>query len=281
MDNSDICAVVVCYNPDSDVVGNIATYGTHVHTLYLIDNSQPQQALDVASLPGNVRILSHGKNIGIAAALNLALKQAEADGYRWLLTMDQDTSFEAGQLERLFKCRRYLSADKLLLVSPRHTPLKWLPEDECRFESTEVVMTSGNLVFIPHAVAIGGYDERLFIDEVDHEFCLRGHMAGYAPMLLSSVCVDHRLGVLKEYRGKAIRLYTSERIYYMIRNYLYIRQKYRQSFPDFFRKRSRHLLKFFLSHMLYSDQKLSVVSKFLKGWYDYHAKRFGPIGKIR
>ena len=138
-------------------------------------------------------------------------------------------------------------------------------------------MTSGNLVHVANAVVIGGYTTTFFIDEVDHEFCLRGKSKGYRVVSLVSAYVNHRLGRMYERGGKNVRLYPPERLYYMARNYLYVRQKYARQFPEFFHGRSRFLIRFFLRHLRFSERRLSCLRMLAKGCVDYALKRQGRL----
>ncbi len=56
------------------------------------------------------------------------------------------------------------------------------------------MMTSGSVISVRKALEIGGFDERLFIDEVDHEICYRAVGAGFSLFQSSDVFLSHQLG---------------------------------------------------------------------------------------
>ena len=277
MYNSDICGVVVLYYPDDSVVENIITYAKSLDKLYIIDNSDQPSSFTTTKFSCKTVLLSSGKNKGVAAALNLALKQASKDRYTWMLTMDQDGSFEAHELAKLLQCRDTLSHDNILVVSPVHKKSFLIQKSGCHYKEVETVMTSGNLVYIQNAKEIGGYDARLFIDEVDHEFCLRGLSKGYKVISLLSSYVNHQLGKSYVKNGKQIRLYPSERLYYMARNYLFLRKTHHADHSSFFKNRTQFLLKFFYQHLRFSPERFQCLLMLLKGWYDYKLNHFGSI----
>lgn len=97
-----VMAVVILYHPDAKVLGNIKTYLDDVEQLLILDNSeQGRQNSELAAMLSELphsRYIAFGDNLGISYALNYALKQA--DGYDYLLTMDQDSSFSAGMVEK-------------------------------------------------------------------------------------------------------------------------------------------------------------------------------------
>jgi len=274
---SELCGVVVLFNPDLQVAQNIATYAASLERLYVVDNSDTPSAFAAERFPDNTVLLASGRNMGVAAALNAALARAGEEGYRWLLTMDQDGSFDPSELHRFLECAQTIPSEDLLLVSPVHSRKQQQKSGACRSEEVEMVMTSGNLVNVKNARAIGGYDARLFIDEVDHEFCLRGGAEGYRVISLPSVCVNHQLGKHYLRGGRQIRLYPPERLYYMMRNYLYVRQRYAHLYGTLFEKRGRFLRRFFYQHLRFSSSRFRCLLMLLKGWYDYKLNHFGPI----
>ena len=276
MYNTGICGVVVLYNPEGSVADNIATYAASLERLYIIDNSDGLSAFAAEQFGSAAILLAQDGNIGVAAALNMALERAYKEGYQWMLTMDQDGSFDPFELTRLLRCSQAVSSQKVLLFSPVHNKKFLVQSDTCRYEEAEAVMTSGNLVNVGNAKAIGGYDIRLFIDEVDHEFCLRGRLGGYRVVSMLSVYVNHQLGMRYPVKGRHVRLYPPERLYYMMRNYLFLRQKYAGDYADFFEKRTRFLTRFFYQHLRYSPKRFSSLLMLLKGWYDYKRNRLGP-----
>ena len=95
-----IAGMVTLYNPDELISENICSYLDDIHKLYVIDNSDNSNKM---LLPQNSKIIymPNYKNVGIASALNIAAKAAIADGYNWLLTMDQDSKFNKKDVEKL------------------------------------------------------------------------------------------------------------------------------------------------------------------------------------
>lgn len=276
MNHSEVCGVVILYNPNDDVLKKILTYAAFLDKLYVIDNSD-KISFSISKLPCDVVLLSSGKNLGIATALDMALEEAFIDGYKWMLTMDQDGSFETSELKHLLECRYKITIDETLLISPLHVKEHVVDSHNCQFKEVDFVMTSGNLVCVQNAKNIGGYNRKLFIDEVDHEFCFRGNLAGYKVFEVLSAYVNHQLGIHFIHGNKKVRLYPPERLYYMIRNYLYLKKKYQKDNVDFFTKRTTFLKKFFYQHLRYSPKRLQCVQMLFKGWYDYRKNHFEPI----
>jgi rhamnosyltransferase len=91
-------------------------------------------------------------------------------------------------------------------------------------------MTSGNLVNIEAASAVGGFDASLFIDYVDHEFCLRLRAHGYQIVEATRARLLHSLGDLQRrqfiFRRVTVTNHPVARRYYISRNRLMIWREY-------------------------------------------------------
>jgi len=274
-----IAAVVILYHPNQNVFDNIKTYINKIDFIYIVDNSNyPDRAnivLEEIKLFENYALIHSGRNIGIAKALNLALHHAQKDKYSWLITMDQDTSFEYKQLQKYFKDFYTIDTTNIAIISPLHNrKLVNSMLNQNPFVAKEYVMTSANIVNVNHALDIGGYDENLFIDEVDHAFCFALQDSQYTILENQTVFVHHELGTPYK-KNSDIKLYPPIRLYYMCRNYLYLRKKYRILHKSFFKRRGSYLIKFFIIQLIYSDQKIKSFKMILRGLSDYYHKKFG------
>jgi len=274
-----IAAVVLLFNPSEEVYANIESYRKNVDRLYVVDNTE-EKALShslknhLLDFP-NVTLIHENENIGIAQALNLALKYAKKEGYLWLLTMDQDSSFSETEWSAyLSHFKTCLVLSDIGLLSPLHNPKFVNTSLHTTCMKVEAVLTSGNLVSVQAALEVAGYDERLFIDEVDHAFCFALQEKGYAVYVDRTVYLNHRLGTAFGTVGN-IKLYAPERLYYMLRNYLYLRAHYGEAFPDFFKTRGAYLIKFFMKQLLFGKERIQNIHMLKQGYDDYRHKRFG------
>jgi len=237
-----------------------------------VDNSKKETDLSRFKDTNKLELLSKKINHGIASALNLALEKALSDGYEWLLTMDQDSSFKPEQLQRLWRDFTSFPKDNVAIYSPLHNAKHVEQNPNTLHDEPLVIMTSGNVVHVDTLVKVGYFDEKLFIDEVDHEICLRLQKNGYKVVQNRSCYLTHSLGTLST---KGVKKYSSKRLYYMLRNYLYIREKYYLSFTDFFKNRDQYLRIFFFKQFFYFDHKFKKVSLLYRAYKDYKDKRMG------
>lgn len=265
-----IPAVVVLFKPSPDVYQNIETYLDRVACLYVIDNSPTLSSVSERLLKeGKVKLLSSSRNIGIAEAYNLGLKSAHCDGYHWLMTMDQDSRFEPQQIEYFFKEFARVKKDNLGLYAPLHNP-KFLSREGDKLVT--VAMSSGSIVNIDAALKFGAFDTALFIDEVDHEFCLRIQQEGYRVIQNSRAFLNHSLGKTEENGRKK---YSSTRLYYMTRNHFYVKKRYHHLYPDYFKKRSEYIRNFIFGQLVHSRHKWHRSTMVMVALRDYYFKRMG------
>jgi rhamnosyltransferase len=96
------------------------------------------------------------------------------------------------------------------------------------------LITSGNLVELSAVLAVGGYDNTLFIDSVDMDFCLRLKKNGYRYAMARDIHMEHNLGETVEGRflffKKSLSFHGAERQYYIFRNLLLMIERYRNDF---------------------------------------------------
>ena len=280
MDNKRIPATVIWYNPDNENIKNIRTYIDYVEKLYIIDNSKENNK----NLADSLNILKteyiyNDKNLGIAKALNLACEKAANDNFEWILTMDQDSSFDSDSINAYFRAFEKMTKNNVGIISPRHI----LKNDIDKFsdvkESAEVdhVMTSGNLLNLKIWEEIGRFDENLFIDEVDSEICFRIIENGYKVIQLNKIRMFHELGNLekKNFFTRKISVLNHNHIrkYYIMRNKFYMLKKYKKY-------RSRYIyyiLNDFFKVIFYEKDKLRKLKYMFKGITDFMKNKMGEL----
>ena len=244
-----VAALVVLYHPGEDSPGNIASYAEYLERLYVVDNSGLESPV-VKKLKRNRKtlVLHAGRNMGIAAAYNLALSAAKREGFSYLVTMDQDSSFMKGEFEDFLE-EIFRNGDKdIAIFSPKHRADERSGRKGA-FSEVPFVMSSGNVVNVRTLCRLGGYDEKLFIDEVDHEISLRSRLNGYRIYRHSTITLKHRLGG-KHPLLASTAFYPPARLYYILRNFLYLSERYGTFDREFFEKRRRYLSKFIALQLL-------------------------------
>lgn len=283
---SGIAGAVVLYHPNEiELVANIRSYLDHIERLIVIDNTEGSQHRNqeiIHQFGGRISYRAFGENLGVAAALNEAARQAYDQGYTWLLTMDQDSWFEKEQAAHYFSWfeQLFLNQERVAVVAPSHGSHTGRDEAVPKYAEVASVITSGSLVQLRYWRELNGFEEKLFIDELDHEYCYRARSRGYAVVQFYNVSLNHQLGKSRKtgYFGRfGVRdrtIHNPRRLYFIVRNYLYVRNKYRRSEREEFKKRDRLVRTAVKNNLLFSGKFMVSLKSILKGYRDYKRGNF-------
>ena len=275
-----IAGTVILYHPGSEVIENINSYHLQVDKLYVADNTENKQSniAEELSKSDKVQIIHDGINEGIAKRLNLAAKLAIEEGFDWLLTMDQDSKFENGNMSFYLHCiQSYKQKENVAMYGIEYEK----EPSTTNFHNMEVLqlITSGSIINLQLFKNVGGFDEALFIDDVDTDYCYNSITKGYKIIKFTNIFLNHSLGKvsnhtsLKTFKATSRTLHSPVRLYYMVRNYFYINGKYTSTiFLQEKRKRKRDLLHRIKNNLLYGRSKLRTLKYITKGWMDYILK---------
>lgn len=284
-----IAGVVTLYNPPLESLEHIGSYAPYLDILFVVDNSPKESFGFICRLKEqykNVEVLSSGRNLGVAGALNLAIDAARKRGAVWLLTMDQDSWFRPEVLNSFFELSREQDISRTAILSPLHkAPKDGVPRESVCRKRTEV-MTSGNLLNLALAEKIGPFNEELFIDSVDHEYCMRANLLGFDVLQAGNCLLEHTVGCM--YSGhflfglkrKTFSLHQPKRMYFIVRNTLYMRNRYGEDFPEHTEAQWRHVKDKAAKCLKYSNDRQSYLKYILKGWLDYRRGYYGNAVNI-
>ena len=279
MDNKKIPATVIWYNPDTENIENIKTYIDYVEKVYIIDNSMNNNKKLCSSLNNNkIEYVYNKKNLGIAKALNLACEKAISDGFKWILTMDQDSSFSS-DINEYFKSFDKIEKKNIGIFSPKHILKNDINKirDDKKFLEIDHVMTSGNLLNLSAWEKIGKFDENLFIDEVDSEICFRMIENDYKVIQMNRIKMFHELGSLEKrnffIKKISVLNHNYIRKYYIMRNKFYMLKKYKK-----YRLRYiYYILNDFFKVIFYEKDKLRKLKYMFRGINDFFKNKMGEL----
>jgi len=279
---SDIAGLVVLYNPDLDVLDNINTYINQVDKLFVIDNSDNINGslVEKIQLFKKTKYICNNSNIGIAAALNIGVKKAIDDGFDLLLTMDQDSLISDNYINEMLK--EFEKDNKIGVLSPYIVhiinPQKPIISE---IENVTTAITSGSIIRLTAHKEIGGFLEKLFIDYVDNEYCLRMQSFGYKILRLNSVYIYHELGDVKSRKFLFIKVFPTNhsphRWYYRTRNRFYVYKIYKNQFPDYIKFDKRVFIKEIIKIILYEKNKIQKFKMIMYGYLDFKRNNFGKL----
>jgi rhamnosyltransferase len=287
-----IAGVVIIYHPDEDsVLSNIKSYISYFDTLIVFANSRVNDGFveSIKELSEKIVFIFNQKNEGISKALNTAVKKASDQGYAWLLTMDQDSYFEEAEGKAYFEQfeMQFYNSANVAIVSPNHGSNNSEQRGNLNAaREVESCITSGSLINLRICNELGGFDEKLFIDEVDMDYSYRCVLAGYKLIQLSNIKLNHQLGtkVQAGYFNLIKRsnrsIHSPFRIYFMVRNFSYVSSKYAKLLPDEFRVRRRGFYVILKNNLLFSGKFFSVLVAIIKGYLHFKMNKFSNDIKV-
>jgi rhamnosyltransferase len=234
-----IATAVILYHPCDDVILNITTYYNYVDKIFVFDNTETESGIkEKLSKFSKINFYHDYHNEGIAKRLNTASNIAMHEQFDWLLTMDQDSSFTKDDISNYLDCfYKYETKEKVAIFGTKYSERTNLSSNRCESNGVKELITAGMLINLSLFKKIGGFDEALFIDSVDFDYCIRARLAGYFIIEFGNIYIIHTIGKLVYkssfkslflIRKKKI-IHSPLRCYYIYRNMLYLEIKYKNS----------------------------------------------------
>ncbi len=225
----DVAAVVTTFTPSPAIVRNLRQIASQVTRVIVVDDSGQGYATAMVESAGlaNLVLLVNEKNLGIAAALNRGMAEAAARGSGWVITLDDDTLVSERYVQDVFDfIDRHPNMTVGVVACGRQREdsgnTAGYQGEDMPFREKRNLITSGCVFDVTTHDAIGGFDERLFIDLVDFDFCIRLRKAGRKIIELECAGLTHMVGASRTVRfpGFALTVYnhTPFRLYYQARN---------------------------------------------------------------
>ena len=278
-----VAAVVTLYNSEPNVMACIQTYINQVDILYIVDNSdKPDKQLirQISENYVNINYIFNDGNKGVAYALNVAAQAAIDTGYDYLLTMDDDSRVPERMIETMLQFLVTYTGEIGIVAAQS--------EQERIHDSINSVwytITSGNLLNLNAYKKCGPFLETLFIDWVDHEYCFRLKTFGYEIIEINYLILNHRLGKPKKSHLMGIILrewpsHNAVRMYYKMRNSLYVLRKYKAVLPWTIKKKFyRAMLTDLINILFFEDHKYHRLGLFIQAVLDYRTGQFGKLNR--
>jgi len=241
-----ICAVVITYNPGPGFQQRLQLVANQVTRTVIVDNGSTRSVLAMLhslSNEMNVELILNHENLGVSHALNQGVTWASLNRFEWILTMDQDSVVKNNMIERLSEIFNYLHPKNSIgVIGSNYCDQYgryWKPKIKTDFPWVErpVVITSGSLISIRACLAVGGFCDDLFIDQVDHDYCIRLRKQGYMVCKSTEPLMTHTIGNITRQQFFGVYLYTTNhkafRRYYIARNRIVLAKKYFLTEPIF------------------------------------------------
>lgn len=284
---ANVCAVVVTYYPDDGFAARLEQVLPQVGKIVVIDNTplgtgSMEVRAEMQGLP-DTELIENQVNKGIAEALNQGLAFAAKNGFDWLLTLDQDTQCQQDMVKTLTRLSELCQPRPLVIGSnyfdPQTNRTKVpIGQSADDFLKQKTVITSGSLIDVSLALSIGGFRADYFIDQVDHEFCLRARAHSYTVIISRKPLMTHSVGLSGGVRLPFFGVLPNHppvRKYYIARNTVVTVATYWRKEPAWCLRRLTRLFLGLIEMALLEEHRVTKVRAFAGGVVDGLSDRMG------
>ena len=284
-----ICGIIVTYNCDSNFVDTLNSVINQVDKLIIVDNGSSEDTIKMLKNLNekyHFKLYCCNKNIGIAAALNIGVKYSIDNGYEWILTLDHDSVLKQDMVEKLLKRYHELHNEerkKVVSLLPRYI-LEGIEDKNISNEKVRYVeagITSGNFVKKEAFEQVGLFEEKLFIDYVDYDFCYRIIEKGLKIVEVSDAIMYHKLGEISSKNLLNAKFNVTNhnpiRRYYMTINRFYCWNKYKDIVSENIKYDKMCAAKETVKILLFEEDKFEKMKMKIKGVHDYKKDKYGKI----
>jgi rhamnosyltransferase len=248
-----VTSITIAFNPDpARLAEQILALQGQVDEILVVDNRSEPPAEELvrrhcagldAKTSTRLRFLRLDENRGVAAGFNIGVREVTSGGAQFVLLLDDDSVPAPDMVAKLLaayrRCEAIPGAHAIAAVGPRvndrRNPreypfirLGWFYNPRLRCDdpdgvvACDLLISSGSLIPMEALQRVGEFDEALFIDSVDLEWCSRARARQFALYGACGARLDHRLGDSRRVFMNAVKLvvHPPRRVYYMTRNRL-------------------------------------------------------------
>ncbi len=275
-----IVCIVALYHPDPKELYEISRYIDDTDQMFLMDDSETSNQHLISEclgdFAGKCSYIWNERNIGLCASVNRGITYALENGADWILLMDQDSAFQTNILSAFRNHIKIHETEAICALAPQYNYDRHKRQPYRGTKLLKWANMSGTLLNAGLLKSIGKFDERLFIDGLDVEWCTRARSKGYQIIEVGEAILYHHPAFTKEFSVKNKVLFRygwdkPSRYYYQFRSYWYIIKKYHdvESIKWFLVKLCKVLLLF--------EHKREYIRMFIKGVRDANRGNWGKI----
>jgi rhamnosyltransferase len=207
-----VIAVVPTYRPNDDVIGRLTALRRQVDDVIVVDDGSGTSATDVLDALGRagLEVIRLPRNGGIAGALNAGTRRALEHGAEFVLNVDQDTDlpddYVSTALDVFTRASPVTRVGVVCVDAVNGAPSlpTWTSPEG--FGLVPEAIQTGFVISRECLETAGLFDERLVIDCVDTEFCLRVRDHGFRIAVAKGTNIGHSIGRRAELRPFGVPL---------------------------------------------------------------------------
>lgn len=278
-------ALVTLYFPDENVKNNIIQFSHLVEKVVLLDNTPDSDNSILFSEIEKTEYIAYKENLGLSLAFNHYLKTLTENCY--IIFFDQD-SFCQGNLIAQLKNDYQICYNKLGkkgIIGPayfeKNANKLMIPKQKNLVENgvyeVKSIITSGMFTELDVIKSSGFWNDEIFLDMADWDFCWRVLKSGFFCCLTTNAVLTHTLGKsVHRFAGIKLKEGASFRVYYQTRDCLYLLRK--NYVPFKFKIRFILMLTVRpLLHLIFLPNKKKRIHYFFKGISDYKKNIHGVL----
>ncbi|SFR86299.1 rhamnosyltransferase [Agromyces sp. CF514] len=245
----NVVAIVPSFHPDEGFEARLGLLAAQVDRVIIVDDGSGPGADEVlaAAADAGHTVIRLERNAGIATALNQGVRVALAEGADYVVNLDQDTTLPADYvaiaLDVFARANAVTNLGIVCVDAVNGAPAlpTWTSPEG--FGLVPEAIQTGFVISRACLETAGLFDERLVIDTVDTEYCLRVRDAGFRIAVAKGTDIRHAIGRRAELRPFGIpmrhadgRISTYQyhspfRRYYIARNNIDLIFRYWRTHP--------------------------------------------------
>lgn len=277
----DICAIIITYNPDNEFPKRLSLVAPQVGHVVIVDNHSSEDSLISFknAVNGKVELIENPANLGIAVALNKGVRRASEMGFKWVLTLDEDSILDEDMIDRLIDVVRiHPKPEEIGVIGSNarskisnQLAMRYGDSDKTYFEE-KTVISSGSLIPVRVYNTVGPFRDDFFIEGVDLEYCLRVRKHGFKVYCTRDALMTHSGGRGEEHKffGRAV-LVTNHlpwRYHLIVRNFVAIVRMYLFRETSWVLGSSMNFVKVFVKITAFEENKLRKYAAIARGLKD-------------
>lgn len=268
--------VIVTYNPNVFKFNELlVSIQGQVDNIFIIDNNSND--FNISSQQDKIHFLKLDSNVGVARAQNIGIKLSISKGSGFVVLSDQDTIYPSDYVKNMTET--FDLCDSFGVISPLFNDISsdmglfgfdipgkffWKREfPKKKLNMLNHSIASGMVIRSSLFINVGFFNEELFIDWVDFEWCWRVRRNNYYIVGNAEVIINHTLGDrFVNFLNKRITVKENvDRYYYITRNSFFLALF------------SKHLPVFYRLILFLSSFKYLIIYPFISGSFLKTLKR--------
>lgn len=228
---AEVCCVFVLYYPNKAITRKLEALAKYGYKIVVVINGVDEQILSEVRGVNNIHLIQNVINVGLATALNQGIALAFDDPKsKYVALFDQDSEPSLDLPQTLANEFSTCDFTNVACIGPQLSDVKSCGAVYRKHNQGAVVgdvtsiPTSGSVISREAYQLVGPMMDALFIDGIDHEWCLRASAKGFRTIVSNHVTMLHDMGdCAVDWFGDYKPLYSNPiRHYFIVRNAIYL-----------------------------------------------------------